>query len=127
MKNYKLKIKKPASWDRWPLADIFILNVAFCIFNCLGQTAVLFPLAQMTGTTNDTTIAVRPVNNPVNFNNQVYWLPPAGIQLKTVNGSTTTNLIPNDYTVTIAGVPGSWRISVSDTNVTLNAALIGNL
>jgi len=81
----------------------------------------------MTGTTNDTTITVRPVNNPVNFNNQVYWLPPAGIQLKTVNGSTTTNLIPNDYTVTIAGVPGSWRISVSDTNVALNAALIGNL
>jgi hypothetical protein len=127
MKNYKLKIKKPASWDRWRLAGIFILNFAFCIFNCLGQTAVLFPLAQMTGTTNDTTITVRPVNNPVNFNNQVYWLPPAGIQLKTVNGSTTTNLIPNDYTVTIAGVPGSWRISVSDTNVTLNAALIGNL
>jgi hypothetical protein len=109
------------------LSAFLILLCASAPLRLIGQTAVLFPLAQMTGTTNDTTITVRPVNNPVNFNNQVYWLPPAGIQLKTVNGSTTTNLIPNDYTVTIAGVPGSWRISVSDTNVTLNAALIGNL
>jgi len=95
--------------------------------NVSAQTSVLFPLAQMTGTTNDTTITVRPINNPVNFRSQIYWLPPAGIQLRTTNGSATTNLIPNDYTVTIAGVPGSWRISVSDTNITLNAAEIGNL
>ena len=81
----------------------------------------------MTGTTNDTTITIRPVNNPVDFRSQIYWLPPAGIQLHTANGVATTNLIPNDYTVTIAGVPGSWRISVDDTNITLNAAEIGNL
>lgn len=93
----------------------------------LSQTPVLFPLAQMTGTTNDTTLTIRPVNNPVEFHNQIYWLPPAGVQLHTVNGSATTNLIPNDYNVTIAGVPGSWRISVDDTNITLNAAEIGNL
>lgn len=92
-----------------------------------SQTSVLFPLAQMTGITNDTTITVRPVNNPVEFHNQIYWLPPAGIQLRTANGSATTNLIPNDYNVTIAGVPGSWRISVQDTNITLNAAEIGDL
>jgi hypothetical protein len=93
----------------------------------LSQTPVLFPLAQMTGTTNDTIITVRPVINPVKFHSTVYWLPTAGIQLATHNGSATTNLIPNDYNVTIAGVPGSWKISVSDTNVTLNAAEIGNL
>lgn len=81
----------------------------------------------MTGTTNDTIITVRPVINPVKFHNVVYWLPTTGIQLATKNGSATTNLIPNDYNVTIAGVPGSWKISVSDTNVTLNAAEIGNL
>ena len=81
----------------------------------------------MTGTTNDTIITVRPVINPVNFHSTVYWLPTAGFQLATKNGSATTNLIPNDYNVTIAGVPGSWKISVSDTNVTLNAAEIGNL
>ena len=81
----------------------------------------------MTGTTNDTTITVRPVINPVKFHSHIYWLPTAGIQLATKNGSATTNLIPNDYNVTIAGVPGSWKISVSDTNVTLNAAEIGNL
>jgi hypothetical protein len=92
-----------------------------------SQTAVLFPLAQMTGTTNDTIITVRPVINPVKFHSTVYWLPTAGILLATKNGSATTNLIPNDYNVTIAGVPGSWKISVSDTNVTLNAAEIGNL
>ncbi|HXS67952.1 MAG TPA: hypothetical protein VN761_03860 [Candidatus Polarisedimenticolia bacterium] len=104
------------------------LLAAFCVSeNASAQTSVLFPLAQMTGTTNDTTITVRPINNPVNFHSQIYWLPPAGIQLRTTNGSATTNLIPNDYTVTIAGVPGSWRISVNDTNVTLNAAEIGNL
>ena len=97
------------------------------VFSTHSQTSVLFPLAQMTGTTNDTTITVRPVINPVKFHSQIYWLPTAGIQLATRNGSATTNLIPNDYNVTIAGVPGSWKISVSDTNVTLNAAEIGNL
>ncbi len=104
------------------------LLAAFCVSeSASAQTSVLFPLAQMTGTTNDTTITIRPVNNPVNFHSQIYWLPPTGIQLRTTNGSATTNLIPNDYTITIAGVPGSWRISVNDTNITLNAAEIGNL
>ena len=101
------------------LASLLLCALAL---NSGAQTAVLFPLAQMTGTTNDTTITIRPVNNPVKFNSQIYWLPPAGIQLPTKNGSATTNLIPNDYNITIAGVPGSWKISVNDTNVTLNAA-----
>jgi hypothetical protein len=109
------------------LRPFALLLLGFLALKSEAQTPVLFPLAQMTGTTNDTTITVRPINNPVDFNSQIYWLPPAGIQLRTVNGSATTNLIPNDYTVTIAGVPGSWRISVNDTNVTLNAAEIGNL
>lgn len=103
------------------VSSFFLLHSAF------SQTAVLFPLAQMTGTTNDTTITIRPINNPVDFRSQIYWLPPTGIQLRTTNGAATTNLIPNDYTVTIAGVPGSWRISVADTNIILNAADIGNL
>ena len=109
------------------LGTILLLFFAFFVMRSGAQTAVLFPLAQMTGTTNDTTITVRPAINPIKFHSQVYWLPPAGIQLVTTNGSATTNLIPNDYNVTIAGVPGSWKISVSDTNVTLNAAEIGNL
>jgi hypothetical protein len=134
MKNSKFKIQngglplRAVRKDRSPVVvPLFILHFAFCIFNCASQTSVLFPLAQMTGTTNDTTITVRPINNPVNFHSQIYWLPVAGIELHTTNGSATTNLIPNDYNVTIAGVPGSWRISVNDTNVTLNAAEMGNL
>ena len=109
------------------LACAILIAASYTPLIVSAQTSVLFPLSQMTGTTNDTTLTVRPINNPVNFRSQIYWLPPAGIQLHTTNGSATTNLIPNDYTVTIAGVPGSWRISVSDTNVTLNAAEIGNL
>ena len=109
------------------LLRIWTLAIGLWSFQTFSQTAVLFPLAQMTGTTNDTTVTVRPVINPVKFHRAVYWLPPAGIQLATKNGSATTNLIPNDYNVTIAGVPGAWKISVSDTNVTLNAAEIGNL
>lgn len=119
MKNLKFKIKN--------FRTLLLLHFAFLISHCAAQTPVLFPLAQMTGTTNDTTITVRPVINPVKFHSQIYWLPTAGIQLATKNGSATTNLIPDDYNVTIAGVPGSWKISVSDTNVTLNAAEIGNL
>jgi hypothetical protein len=106
------------------LVGLWTLGIGF---SAQSQTTVLFPLAQMTGTTNDTIITVRPVINPVKFHSTVYWLPTAGIQLATKNGSATTNLIPNDYNVTIAGVPGSWKIWVSDTNVTLNAAEIGNL
>src|SRR3954471_24995575 len=97
------------------LVGLWTLGIGF---SAQSQTAVLFPLAQMTGTTNDTIITVRPVINPVKFHSVVYWLPTAGIQLATKNGSATTNLIPNDYNVTIAGVPGSWKISVSDTNIT---------
>ena len=119
MKNLKFKIAS--------LRTLLFLHFAFFVWHGGAQTSVLFPLAQMTGTTNDTIITVRPVINPVKFNSQIYWLPTAGIQLATQNGSATTNLIPNDYNVTIAGVPGSWKISVSDTNVTLNAAEIGNL
>jgi hypothetical protein len=114
-----LKIKNPGA--------LLLIHFVFFVLHCAAQTPVLFPLAQMTGTTNDTIITVRPVINPVNFHSTVYWLPTAGFQLATKNGSATTNLIPNDYNVTIAGVPGSWKISVSDTNVTLNAAEIGNL
>lgn len=104
-------------------------SLLLCVFAFVAhaQTTVVFPLAQMTGTTNDTDITVKPVNNPVKFNSQIYWLPTAGIVLHTTNGSATTNLIPNDYNVAIKGVPGSWKISVNDTNVTLNAAEIGNL
>lgn len=105
----------------------FLCVLLFQTTSVVAQTAVLFPLAQMTGTTNDTIITIKPVNNPVKFHSQIYWLPTAGIPLQTVNGSATTNLIPNDYDVTIKGVPGSWKISVNDTNVTLNAAEIGNL
>ncbi len=119
MKNLKFKIKNPGA--------LLLIHFVFFILHCAAQTPVFFPLAQMTGTTNDTIITVRPVINPVNFHSTVYWLPTAGFQLATKNGSATTNLIPNDYNVTIAGVPGSWKISVSDTNVTLNAAEIGNL
>ena len=119
MKKLKFKIKNSGA--------LLLIHFAFFVLHCAAQTPVLFPLAQMTGTTNDTIITVRPVINPVNFHSTVYWLPTAGFQLATKNGSATTNLIPNDYNVTIAGVPGSWKISVSDTNVTLNAAEIGNL
>ncbi len=119
MKNLILKIKNSGT--------LLVLHFAFFILHGAAQTPVLFPLAQMTGITNDTIITVRPVINPVKFHSTVYWLPTAGIQLATKNGSATTNLIPNDYNVTIAGVPGSWKISVGDTNVTLNAAEIGNL
>jgi hypothetical protein len=119
MKNLFSKIKHPGTL-LFPCFAFFVLQGA-------AQTPVLFPLVQMTGTTNDTIITVRPVINPIKFNSAVYWLPTAGIQLATKSGSVTTDLIPDDYNVTIAGVPGSWKISVSDTNVTLNAAEIGNL
>lgn len=106
------------------LAFLFLSALAL---NLPAQTAVWFPLTQMTGTTNDTTITVKAVNNPVKWNHTISWFPSAGIQLRTTNGSATTNLIPNDYNITIAGIPGSWKISVNDTNVTLNAADIGDL
>ena len=111
------------------MKKLFAFLCVLCVFavNAFSQTAVLFPLAQMTGTTNDTDITIKPVNNPVKFNSTIFWLPTAGILLHTTNGSAQTNLIPNDYTVTIKGIPGSWKISVNDTNVTLNAAEIGNL
>lgn len=92
--------------------------------NCSAQTPVEFDLREMTGSVLDRAITIKPLHNPIQNGTNIYWLPAAGFTVTTSNGVVVTNLIPNDYSVTIAGVPAGWAISVPDTNVVVNAVTI---
>lgn len=92
--------------------------------NCEAQTAVEFNLREMTGRVQDRAITIKPVHNPIQNGTNIYWLPAAGFTLTTTNGVAVTNLVPNDYTVTIVGVPAGWTIAVPNTNVVVNAVQI---
>lgn len=87
-----------------------------------AQTTVRFDLAMMGGVTNDTTITIRAVNNPVTWNGRIYWLPVNGTNITTSGGSGFARLIPTNYRVNIAGVPTTWPLPVPDSTNVLNAA-----
>ena len=90
----------------------------------IAATPVRINVLSMTGSPEDRVVTIRPVYNPVRSGTNIYYLPPAGLVFSTVNGTAETNLVSNDYTVTLSGVSRSWRISVPDTNVTVNIAEI---
>jgi hypothetical protein len=83
---------------------------------------VQFYLANFTTATNDTTITVKSLNNPVIYNGAFYWQPPNGTNLSATNGFAQVTLIPGQYSVSFAGVPQSWTITVTNSATPLNAA-----
>lgn len=85
-------------------------------------TQVYFPVQEMTGTTNDVVINVKPVNNPVIWNGTFYWLPRDGTNLTTVGGVVTNAFVPGTYTVAIPGLTKSWTMAVTNSAATLSAA-----
>jgi len=109
-------------------ATLWVVWVVFAMCHlpfavCQGQTEVEFRMLTMTGATNDRQVLIRPVHNPVRWREtNITFLDTAGLRLMTTNGLVSTNLVPNDYTVQITGVPRTWRISVPDTNTVQDAA-----
>lgn len=87
-----------------------------------AQSSVQFYLAQFAGTTNDTTINIVAKNNPIIYNGQFYWWPANGTNLSTTNGFAAVKLIPGQYNVSLAGVPQSWTLTVTNSVTPLNAA-----
>ena len=81
-----------------------------------------FPLIQMTGSTNDATINVQAVNNPVIFNGNFYWLPTGGTNITTTNGIGYLTLIPGKYNAYILGQAQSWQLNVTNNTTLVNAA-----
>jgi hypothetical protein len=62
---------------------------------------------------------IRPKNNPLEQGTNIIAGP--NIVTNLVAGLVTVNLVPNDYTVAVAGVAKLFSISVYDTNVVVNA------
>jgi hypothetical protein len=99
-----------------------MLSVALWPILTFGQSTVDFYLTQFTGATNDTTINIRPRNNPIIYHGQFIWLLQNGTNLTTTNGFASLNLIPGQYNVSLAGIPQSWTITVTNSATPLNAA-----
>jgi hypothetical protein len=113
MKNYKFQIKN------WARAAV-LLHFAFCIFNCQAQMTIVSTNLVMIGTTNDTTINVKAVNNPIVWQGRVYRLPVNGTNFTTTNGVGTIALVPGKYIGAYAGIPQSFQFNVTNTSTTLN-------
>lgn len=113
MKNSKFK-------TRLRLLGLGIFNFTFLILNC-PATSVFFPVSEMSGSTNDVTINVKAVNNPVIWNGRFYYQPKLGTNLATVGGYVTNSFIPGIYTVTIAGLNKSWTMGVTNAASELSA------
>jgi hypothetical protein len=96
-----------------------LLLSAFCLPAPAGP--VYFPLLDMTGATNDTTVNVKALNNPIVYNNNFYTLPRDGTNLITVNGVVTNTFVPGIYTVSVAGLPKTWRIYVTNNTEAVSA------
>jgi hypothetical protein len=84
-------------------------------------TQIFFPLLEMTGTTNDTIITVRAVNNPVIWNGSFHYLPAAGTNLTTSGGYVTNSFVPGNYTASVRGLAKSWTIYVTNSATALSA------
>ena len=84
-------------------------------------TTVTFPVLDMTGATNDVTINIKPVNNPIIWNGSFYWLPTSGTNVTTTNGFGQINLIPGRYNAVIIGQPVSWTLNVTNSALALPA------
>jgi hypothetical protein len=96
-------------------SSFFILPSAFC-----GE--LYFHLELMTGSVGEEkTINVRAVNNPVIYNNTHYYLPRNGTNFTTVNGFATNSFVPGIYEVSVAGLPKTWKIYVTNNTEIVNA------
>jgi lysophospholipase L1-like esterase len=101
------------------LASLILPNSSFSL---VAQSTVQFYVTQFTGITNDTVINLTARNNPVLYHGQFYWWPQSGTNLATTNGFAAITLIPGQYNVSLAGVPQSWTLTVTNSATPLNAA-----
>jgi len=95
---------------------------ALLIFKGSAQIPIYSTNSLMIGTTNDTTINVKAVNNPTIWNGQFYRLPVNGTNFTTTNGIGLFNLVPGKYIAAYAGIPQSFQFSVTNSDTALNLA-----
>ena len=96
-----------------------------CLFATIAHcTAVQFPVLDMTGATNDVTINIKPVNNPVIWNGNFYWLPLNGTNVTTTNGIGQINLVPGKYNAFIVGQAQSWALNVTNSATPVSATAL---
>jgi len=110
-----------------PLATL-LAAVLILVPSSAWCTVVQFNVLDMTGATNDVTIKIKPVNNPVIWNGGMYWQPANGTNVTTTNGFGQINLIPGNYTAFILGQAQSWQLNVTNSASALpSTALTRNL
>ena len=100
---------------------IVVLALCLSVSAVNAQSVVNFYVVQFNGTTNDTVITLRAQNNPIIYKGAFYWWPANGTNLTTTNGFASATLIPSHYIVSLAGVPQSWNITVTNSATALNA------
>jgi hypothetical protein len=81
---------------------------------------VYFTNYTMIGTTNDTTINIKPQNNPIGYLGALYSLPFRGTNITTTNGVGVAHLVKGRYTASFAGIPQSWSFTVTNSATPLN-------
>lgn len=93
---------------------------------CFGSTnfpTVYFNLKTMASVASGRAMTATPLVNPVSDGTNTYWSP-ALLQYPTNGVVNFSNMVPNTYTVTLAGAPGSLTLEVPWTNGYLNGALL---
>lgn len=98
-----------------------VFGVWCLVFVTASATSVYFPVSEMTGATNDVTINVKAVNNPIIYNGSFYYLPKQGTNLTTTGGYVTNSFVPGRYTVTVSGLQKSWNMYVTNSASVVNA------
>lgn len=89
-------------------------------FNAPFTVPIYFTNFTMVGTTNDTTINIKALNNPIGYLESIYSLPPRGINITTTNGVGVARLVVGRYTASFAGIPQSWFFTVTNSATPLN-------
>lgn len=80
---------------------------------------VYFPLHTMQGMAQNRDLVLTPTVNPLRSGTNIYWS--SSPRVTPVRGEAYVGLVPNAYTVTMDGVPGSFTIHVPPTNTVQDA------
>lgn len=91
------------------------LAALLCATSCMAQTAVIFPLKQMTGTAHRRDITITSLDGVRKVGTNVVY--PVPMSMTVQAGQLRTNLFTGNYRLTMQGVPGYSDAFVPDTNV----------
>jgi len=101
---------------------IRLTAIVFAIAVAASATEIRFVMRSINGRTNDVTLTVQALKIPFVSSNYVVTGYP--LQMQTLGGTVTTNLVPAQYRLTVVGpLPAqAFRFTVPQTTNVLNAS-----